>query len=283
MATSNTLSSVDNALADPASCCARRAARACSTSLASSASPTPPRTGCSPRSRPTASSARTRSPAGTRLGEALIALGRAGVAHEELASRARPALQQISADHRRDGAPRRARGHGRPLRRRRRVHPCRPRRGPHRPGPAGPLDLDRQGAPRRARRRRAPPPVPHRSRCRPGPRSRSVPWPSCSPTSSAVVAAGYAVNSGESEDDVVSIAVPVADADGITLASISCAMRRATGSASVTSPASPARCPTSSRRRSTCGGGRPIGPAPATRDDSRPSRRHEVPRPAWSP
>lgn len=37
---------------------------------------------------------------------------------------------------------------------------------------------------------------------------------------------GWAVNTGESEDDVVSIAVPVADAHGTTVASISCAIPR---------------------------------------------------------
>ncbi|MFT3853381.1 MAG: IclR family transcriptional regulator [Ilumatobacteraceae bacterium] len=37
---------------------------------------------------------------------------------------------------------------------------------------------------------------------------------------------GYAVNTGESEDDVVSIAVPVTDAHGTTVASISCAIPR---------------------------------------------------------
>jgi IclR family transcriptional regulator, acetate operon repressor len=39
-------------------------------------------------------------------------------------------------------------------------------------------------------------------------------------------AAGYAVNSGESEDDVVSIAVPATDPHGTTIASISCAVPR---------------------------------------------------------
>lgn len=38
--------------------------------------------------------------------------------------------------------------------------------------------------------------------------------------------AGFAVNSGESEDDVVSIAVPVADAHATTIAAVSCAIPR---------------------------------------------------------
>ncbi len=160
-----------------------------------------------------------------RLGEESIALGRAGVAHEELASRARPALQQISA----------VTGEtvhlgvreGTAVRYVDAVESTRAVRVAARTGRALPAHWTSTGKVLLAAlddvvlRRLYP----------------TDPLPAGTPRSIRSVAelfadiercraAGYAVNSGESEDDVVSIAVPVADADGVTLASISCAAPR---------------------------------------------------------